>query len=252
MKFKRTGTISNRIRIFGSGIKESFKSNASESMELTNRSPESQSLDENTRIIDLAKPKIGMAESALVLGGEKSPSAIISIKILNNSELGQNAKIELSRIIEKCKENKGLVEQKESYIYIVFSPIITRTFKNELLASKTAFKLLEDLNAYNKKFKDKIRFNIGINAGDLVTSKEKDRLKYTSLGNTITLARKLSDTGEGKMLVTENFRSKIIRDLKVQKEGEVNKVSFYSVLDITNREANRDKLNDILKRMDNK
>lgn len=204
--------------------------------------------EDKTRV-NLTRNDVGGAESTLVLKGEKYLSAIVALSVKNYATLGDNAKDALVKVIEETKELKGLVDWREDYVFIVFSPLITKTYKNEILASKTGFRILQSLNDYNKKFRDKIEFNLGVHTGELIASKVGDKLKYTSLGNTISLAKGIADSGVGKLLVSEDIRKKMFRDLKLIKAKEVGKNHTYEVLKIMDREANSAKLKDLLKRM---
>lgn len=230
-----------------------MKSHVSSSLNFTPKSPKVQGLDtenyslEDKTLVDMTKGTSGSAESALVLKGEKYTSAILAMSIKNYATLGDNAKNMLAKAIEETKDLKGLVDRREDYIFIVFSPLVTKTYKNEILASKTGFKILKILNDYNKKFKEKIEFNLGVHVGELISSKSGGKLKYTGLGNTVSLAKRIADSDSGKLLVSEAIRKKMLRDLKVIKAKEIGKNQTYEVLEIKDREANADKLKALLK-----
>jgi hypothetical protein len=204
-------------------------------------------------IIDLSqKEGFATAESSLVLKGEKQNSAIVSIRVEDYKKLGKSAKEELDRIFEVVGENKGTVEIKENHFLLVFNPLITKTFKNEQVALKVAYEVYTLLNEYNHRFKDKIVFNIGVNSGDLISEIRDKKLKYTSMGNTVLLAKKISDMDDGKLLISEKVKKSLGRDAHVEaykKLGENSNV--YSVSRFSDREENKEKLQDLLGRMKN-
>ena len=189
------------------------------------------------------------AESSLVMAGDKEIASILAIKIPNLPKLGKAAKQELLKILSIAKNNKGMIERKEDYIMAVFSPLVTKTYKNEVLAAKSAEGIKDSLIAYNKLHVDKIPFNIGLNSGEIIASLENGKLKYTSLGNTITLARRIADSDSNKVLVSETLRHKVLKDLKTIEAKEVGKIKTYEVTKVEDREANKEKLQEILKRM---
>ena len=193
--------------------------------------------------------KKGNAESSLVLEGEKEVASVIALKIKNMSTLKQNAKEELIKILEIAKDKKGMIERKEEYLMIIFTPSITKTFHNEILATKTGFGLMAALNEYNKRFNEKLKFNIGVNSGELIVSTKSGKLQYTSLGSTVLLAKKISDSSDSQLLVSDSIRNKMIRDLKVNKVEPIGKTGVYSVTGVNDKEANKDKLQDLLNRM---
>ena len=156
---------------------------------------------------------------------------------------------------------KGLIDWRGDYVFVVFSPIVTKTYKNEALAAKAGMAILSELNAYNKKFKDKVKFGIGVHVGELVASKGKGsrsadpklrssgaKLKYTSIGNTISLAKRIADSGNGKLLISNGIRKKLLRDLKVSKGDEIGGNQIYEVNEIKDRKADEARLKELLKR----
>ncbi len=239
-----------------SRVPKKIKSDVEGSLNFTNKSPSSQSLDnshhkpEDETMMDLTKKGVGVAESSLVLKGEKYPSVVISLSIKNHDTISGVAHDELMKLLENSGGGKGLLDIRGEHMFIIFSPLITKTYNNELLASKAGFKILQGLQAHNKKFKDKIEFNLGINSGELIASKDKGKLKYTGVGNTISLAKRISDSGNNQLLVSDSVRKKMLRDLKVSKISSIGDNPVYAVTEMKNREANQAKLKDLLKRMD--
>lgn len=193
--------------------------------------------------------KKGNAESSLVLEGEKEVAAVIALKIKNMSSLETHAKQELIKILELAKDKKGMIEKKEDYLMILFTPTITKTYHNEMLATKVGFNLMTALNEYNKRFNKKLDYSLGINSGELIVSTKNGKLQYTSLGNTVLLAKKIADSSEAKLLVADNIRNKMIRDLRGNKVEPIGKTEVYSVTNVNDREANKDRLQDLLNRM---
>jgi len=104
------------------------------------------------------------------------------------------------------------------------------------------------LNAYNKKFKDKIEFNLGVHVGELIASKVGGKLKYTSIGNTISLAKRISDSDSGKLIVSDEIRKKLLRDLKVVKAKEIGENQTFEVSEVKDRAGDKARLADLLKR----
>ena len=204
---------------------------------------------EKRQFLDLAKPIVEGAESSLSMKGEKDHCSIVSVNMKNKSKLGANAQNMLNEIITQAKGNSGVVDDRGDHVLIIYSPLMTKTFKNELLATKAAMEIKEKLDAYNKKFNEKISYNLGVNSGDMISSVVKGKLNYTSLGNSIVLAKRISDLSSEKVLVSENIRQKLIRELKVNKfEHNIGNASVYEILRIADTEANQDKLRDLLKR----
>jgi class 3 adenylate cyclase len=204
---------------------------------------------EKRQFLDLAKPLVEEAESSLSMKGTKDYCSIVSINIKNKAKLGGNTQNIINEIITQEKGDFGVVDNRGDHILIIYSPLMTKTFKNELIATKASIGIKEKIDAYNKKFNDKISYNIGINGGDMISSTSGGKLSYTSLGNSIVFAKRISDLSEAKVLVSEKIRQKLLRETKVNRfEHKLGDMTIYEILRIADTEANQDKLRDLLKR----
>lgn len=204
---------------------------------------------EDKNIIDMTKTTSGTAESTLVLKGEKYKSAVVALSVKNYNSLDEITKKSLHDIVSEAGKRKGLIDWRGDYIFIVFSPLITKTYNNEILAVKTGKDILNKLNEHNKKFNGKIEFNIGVHIGELIASKTDGKLKYTSIGNTISFSKRISDSDTGKLIISEEIRKKLLRDLKVSKNKEIGEKQTYNVSEIKDKSGNEARLKDLLKRM---
>mgnify|MGYP000553585549 CR=1 FL=1 len=260
MRYRKTrtlgkdGVVKKMVGKVRDKVPGKVKSSVGDSMNFTKKSPAVQGLDdknyshEDKTMVDLTKNKVGIAESTLVLKGEKYVSAVVSLSVKNFGELGEAAKSALHGAVNSAQKKKGLVDWRGDYVFIVFSPLVTKTYKNEALAAKVGMEILDELNAYNKKFKDKITFNLGVHVGELIASKTGGKLKYTSIGNTISLAKRISDSASGKLIVSDPIRKKLIRDLKVTKAKEIGENQTFEVSAIKDRSGDKARLDDLLKR----
>jgi len=252
IRYKKTRKLgAKNIGMVRSDLKSSdTKATKSLKDKISDKISKSKDSSSDKSVIDLTNKQAGTAESALVTAGDKYPSAVVCIKIKNLESLSDNSHNSLKDIVDSVHKLKGLVDWREDYVFVVFSPLITKTYDNEVLASKAGFQILQDLKEHNKKFSDKFKFNIGANSGDLVASKANGKLKYTSIGNTISLAKRIADNGEGKFLVSESIRKKMLRDLKVERAGDISGRAVYSVNEVRSKAADQAKLKELLKRMD--
>lgn len=201
----------------------------------------------NKQFLDLAQPKVSEAESSISMKGSKNNCSVICLNVKNS--LGIEANKKLNEILEDVKLKQGVVDFRSQHILIIFSPLLTKTFNNEILAAKVAFEIKTKLDDYNKRFKEKITYNIGIHAGEMINSLSGGKLSYTSLGNSIILAKRISDLASEKLLVSGTFRKKLLRELKVQKiTHQLGDVEVFEVLSIADIAANEEKLKQLLKR----
>lgn len=235
------------------GVPNGVKSHMDDSLNFTHKSPAVQGLDvknyshEDKTMVDFTRKEKMEAESALVLKGEKQVSGVVSVGIKNHGDLGDAGREALRKIVDDAK-GKGVIDWRGDYIFVVFNPLITRTYGNEILATRCGMKIVKKLEVYNKKFEDKVDFGVGVHAGDLVASKEKDKLKYTSIGNTISFAKRMSDIDSAKVIVSDVVRKKLLRDLKVKKGKEIGENATYVVGEIKDRSGDAARLKELLKR----
>jgi len=271
VRYRRTRIVGGRKSVVGTAVEKvgnvkrnignevlkkmpgNVKSHVDHSLNFTNKSPAVQSLDsknyssEDKTMVDFTNKAGAHAESALVLKGDKLISGVVSLAIKNHEELSDVARGSLKKIVDEAK-GKGLLDWRGDYVFIVFSPLVTRTYGNEKLAVKAGIDIVNGLNDYNKKFKDKITFGLGIHAGELVASKVGEKLKYTSIGNSISFAKRMSDSDSRKVVVSEIIRKKLMRDLKVEKGKEIGGNLTYIVSAVRNGVEDAAKLSELLKR----
>jgi len=192
----------------------------------------------------------GGAESTLLTEGKKLFSPVLVLKIKNFHMMREHGKEEVEKLMDIAKQNKAMIELREGYLIAIFSPMITKAFDgNEMLAVRAGNEMLRELEDYNKKSMDKISFNIGLHAGELLSSTEGGRFRYTSLGNTVILAKKIADSDSGKLQISDSVKAKLMRNVKTSEVKEIGKNKAYTVSSLTDINTNKEKLNDIMKRM---
>lgn len=186
------------------------------------------------------------AEPVLVLRGQKNRATVIALHIKN--KISKVAKKGLENAIEHVYEKRGAVYERADYIFVVFSPLMTRSFKNEIRAAKAAEKIVSALKEHNKKFTDKIEFGIGINSGNIISKFEDKKLKFTALGNLIGPAKRLAQASKGQILITKEAYERGISDIKAQKR-KFRGTDVYEVRRIMDQEKNKAFIKGFLKRM---
>lgn len=184
------------------------------------------------------------ADHEMVMKGHKSNAAIISLKIKN--EIGNFERQLLEKAIESVYDMRGAVYEQNNFIFVIFSPLMTKTMRNEIEAVKAGLKILGILNEHNSKFKDKIDFGIGINSGDILNKIEDKKLKFTALGNFMIVAKRLSDISNKQVLVTKIAYERGIADIKAEK-SKIND-NIYEVKSVIDHEKNREFIGKFLDR----
>lgn len=186
-----------------------------------------------------------VAEHSLVLKGSKYDTSLICIKI--KKDLGKVARLNLDNILEKVYENKGVVYRTGNYVIPIFSPLVTKTFKNHVNAVKVAMDLAKAMEDHNRKFNDKIGFGISVHTGEIINSIEEGKLKFTSLGNTMAIAKKIADVSGKEVLLSKAMHEKTVAEVKaekLEKEG----LEIFKVNKISGSDKNKEYVDEFLKR----
>lgn len=190
-----------------------------------------------------------LAEPVLVLQGDKSKIAVIALKVKN--KISTQSREELQKILKPIYQYKGAVYGQGDYIFGLFSPISTKTDKNELNAARASTLLLKLLKEHNSKFaRDRIEFGIGINNGEVINKIEDRKLKFTSLANTIIGAKRISDISEEKILISKEAYEKASNEIKIEKRT-INGNEAYEIIRVVESEKNEKFINDFLNRQEN-
>jgi len=186
------------------------------------------------------------AEHSLVLKGQKQETILVCLKIKNEiSKLGRQ---NVEKILEKAHDGKAVIYKSGDYRLVIFSPLITRTYKNYVPAVKLALDMSKALREYNSKTQDKINFGISVHSGNMVNKLEENKLKFTSLGNSVNLAKKISGLSEKNVLLSKEIHEKTISDIKTEKQ-EKRGLEVFTVDGVMDTKRNRIFVQDFLKKM---
>ncbi|MFH1801793.1 MAG: hypothetical protein ABH804_03120 [archaeon] len=194
------------------------------------------------------------AELSLSIKGDKQDVSIICLKIKNSKEIESgegNAKEAVNKLIDMSDEKKAFVYRNQEYLFFIFAPIRTKTFRNEDTAIHFAEKIKEELNHHNRLFKQKIKFGISVNYGAIVARQEQNVLKFMSMGTLVTSAKKISSLSEEEVLIGEKIRDKLGANIKTQKHEEGN-TAYYKIKEIKNREEHKKFINEFVKKLEKK
>ena len=214
------------------------------------KEPEKEKVEKKSQSNEKAsgKPLHHEAEQVLVLKGQKNRATVVALHIKN--KINKDSKKGLGDAIEHVYEKKGAVYERDDYVFVVFSPLMTRSFKNEIKAAKAAEKIASALKEHNKKFSDKIEFGIGINSGNIISKIENKKLKFTALGNLVGPAKRLAQASKGQILITKEVYERGISDIKAQKK-KFKGTEVYEIRRIMDQEKNKAFIQGFLKRMGN-
>jgi len=150
---------------------------------------------------------IRRAEQVLVLHGKKQDASIIAIKIKN--ELEGIAKDTLTRAIELGYRAKAVSYNSGNQILLIFSPLLTKTFKNQDAAIKIAMDIEELFKDHNRKFRNNnIMYGIGVNSGDIINQLAGKVLQFTNMGKTVSHTKRIAELANEGVLLSKDIHEK--------------------------------------------
>ena len=168
------------------------------------------------------------------------------------SRLDESTKKTFQDVINLGEENNTLIYENQDSIFLIFSPAITRTFKNERKAVEISEQIREILDKHNRLFKQKIDFGISINQGEIITKKEGKVMKFMTLGNLIPSSKKLASISNKEVCLSEDIGRKIISNAKLDKHREED-VDYYTVKELKQKKEEHKKfISSFVKRLEKK
>jgi len=185
------------------------------------------------------------AEHTLLLGGTKQNVALIALKIKN--QISKEARQSLEKIFKEAHAH-AIPYDSQSFIFLIFSPLVTKTFKNYVPAVKVATAILKLVRENNKRLKDKISFGISVHCGEIVNKIEEGKLKFTGLGNTLTKAKTLAGLSDQEVLLSKELHEKTISEIKTSQQT-VQGIEVFKVKQIADVEKNQQFIKEFMTRI---
>ncbi len=190
------------------------------------------------------------ADLSLSIKGDKHNVSVVCLKIKNFNEVISNKKsVEevLKKISQLSDDFKATIYEGDGNIFFIFTPLITRTFKNEETALLMAQKIKEILNYYNKILKQKIEYGISINYGVIVANQTPKGLEFVSYGDLMTKSKKIASISNELILLSEDIKNKIGPLVKTEKLSSEN-VNAFMITEIRNKDVNEKFISRFLER----
>ena len=199
--------------------------------------------------LNLGPGKIKKAEQVLVTTGHKQESVIVYFKIKN--KISKLAEQNLVKILETASKFNG-IPYRDGYSYgLIFSPVVSKSFKNEKDAVSAAIAIDSEIKDANKKFKDKIEYGIGINSGEVISKVEGVVLQFTNLGKTIPTAKKIAEISNQEVLISETVHRKT-EEVKVEKASPNNsEIMYFKINRVIDSEYHKKFIDGFLRRNTN-
>lgn len=171
--------------------------------------------------------------------GKRENATVISLKLKNFGEVGDRRNSDcIDRALMKAKVKGAKVYLDGEYRIILFSKTLTGNAENALSGVGVAKEIEEWLETCNRTYPKKIRFGIGMNSGEIGVEEKSGKFKFSSIGNTIGIAKRISDMSSGELLLSEKLHGVLAGKIKIEKQGDV-----WKVLKVTDRTKHEDFVN---------
>jgi len=187
-------------------------------------------------------------ENKLVDSGHRGEATVIALKIGNIEEIkgaDSNAASTIKKAFDKIKANGGKIYADGVFRIIVFSQMVTKEADNNLRAVKMANEIASMLSDYNKKYGHRIDFGIGVNNGEMVGEVVGGSIKYTPIGNTVILAKRIADGASETLLLSGAVHRRVLGAVKCDKHGD-----YWKVNSIANRDRHSGFIEGFMKRQE--
>lgn len=146
-------------------------------------------------------------------------------------------------VTEKIRSHQGIADFYGNNLLVFFN--IIKNYRHDVAAIRTAEEIREITNAFNESIKGigaALNIKAGINTGFAFVSNigEDKTVRYTSIGNTVSLAKALVDKAfAGEILVPENVYKRVSGVISAKKIlplhlTDTEAIEVYSVKDTAN------------------
>jgi hypothetical protein len=236
------------ITIFKKNYKrsEKLKIKRKKREEKKERIPEEKEIKNNSKKSIINSSKI--AELSLSIKGDMQAVSVVGLKIKNVTEIQSNKEAyeeTMKKMTLASEERKAYLYKNQDYIFFIFAPVITKTFKNEKSAVLLSQEIEKIFVEHNKKFNKKIDFGIAVNNGEIIAKISEGKLKFMSMKTLIPGTKKIAGEAKEDVLLSKTFNDKLDSSVKTEKFNE-----HYKVKEIIDRENNKAFLSSFLKRME--
>jgi len=174
----------------------------------------------------VSNPK-GKAEMVLSIKGDKQEVSMIALKVKNmawikNTKEGSSATETIEKAIDIAEDHKAATYEAGDFVFFIFAPARTKTFRNEEAALKSAQKIKEMLAHHNKMFKQKVDFGISLNVGEIIAKQDHDTgaFRFMGMGNLMAASKKIASLAENDIFMSEKMNnSRILILAALEEEG---------------------------------
>jgi class 3 adenylate cyclase len=172
--------------------------------------------------------------------GKREECSVISLRIKNMEEVEKakgSAMDALERALTRAKDANAKIYSDRGFKTIVFAPSLTSEQDNNMRAVRVANAIERVLSEHNQRFGEKIMFGIGVHAGEMIVESGKEGFKFNAIGNMMPNAKRIAETANYSVGVSEHVHRRVLGKVKSDKDGSGN---FWRLRKVMDHEAHSD------------
>jgi len=172
--------------------------------------------------LSLVKRK-GEGGEGVISNGGKFEAGVILLNAPTKMDEASMKSIE--RAISAAKSNGAGINFDGEHRIMLFTPLLTKKKENAEITLRTAKEIEEILKDHNRRHFNQIKYGIGVNIGEIIAESRDGRVRFVSVGNAISLAKKISNQAKEEVLVSDTFHKKVLGVGKFEKKANYWRVS---------------------------
>jgi hypothetical protein len=191
------------------------------------------------------------ANFSLSMKGEKQNVTLVCMKIKNFGSLDKkdtSLKETFDKIVSSAESVKAYVYESHGNIFFIFSPVVTKTFRN----GKTSIHLMNEIQnivkSHNKLYRQKIDFGLSVDSGEVLIKVENGEMQFMVFGNLINHLKKIASHSDGESLIGEKIKDNAATDAKFEKKT-IDGTNVYKVKELKDKPSGKF-INELVKRIE--
>ncbi|MBS3083171.1 hypothetical protein J4423_00030 [Candidatus Pacearchaeota archaeon] len=160
--------------------------------------------------------------------GIRERAVAIALYVNNQST---NITQTLNGALSVAKEAGAKIYIDGEYKIILFSPKLTNNIDNESVAVSVGRRIQALFLEHVKNNNDGVLFGIGVSNGEIISEVENDKFHFTSTGNLISLAKRIAQSSNMKLFISDSVRRKVISNVKTDRSPFQNVWEVTRVID---------------------
>jgi len=164
-----------------------------------------------------------------IIGGKKEEAIIISLRTGNIYD--QTVTPKLNKVLDETINEGARIYRDGNFQNIFYSESLLKNDEFPYIAVRTAKKIDEIFQSYNKKATEKIKYGIGINRGELISEIKAGKFNFVSTDNVVGKAKRIAKEAKDTVLMSENMHARVISRVKTKRDKKSKLWSISKILD---------------------